>query len=222
MTASRVVEIPLGWVNAYLVSAADGFVLVDTGRRGTRNRLLEALAANGCDPSSLRLIVLTHGDTDHAGSCAYLRREWGVRVAMHTADVPMVSAGTMLASRPHITGWRRSIVGGLMQLMGPAEKDRFEPDVLLGDGERLDEWGLAATAYNLPGHTEGSLGVITDDGDFFCGDLLENRGTPRIGSIVDSAEEMRASAMRARDLGAVTVYPGHGRPFAMNELVGLG
>lgn len=222
MSEGGTVRVELGWVNAYLVPVPDGFVLVDTGRRATRKRLLATLAAAGCTPANLRLIVLTHGDSDHTGSAAFLHREWHAPLAMHELDVPMLAQGDMLASRPHVTGWRRGVLGGLMNLMGPKGDDRARPDVLLGDGRRLDEWGWAATAYSLPGHSEGSLGIITDGGDFFCGDLLENRSRPSIGSIRDSLEEMRASARRALELGAKTAYPGHGRPFPMSELKDVG
>ena len=34
----------------------------------------------------LRLIVLTHGDYDHAGNAAYLREKYGSKVAMHRDD----------------------------------------------------------------------------------------------------------------------------------------
>ena len=40
----------------------------------------------------------------------------------------------------------------------------FEPDILFKGGEKLDEFGLPATIYHTPGHTDGGLSVVLDNG----------------------------------------------------------
>ncbi|HZL05597.1 MAG TPA: MBL fold metallo-hydrolase, partial [Coriobacteriia bacterium] len=82
----------------------------------------------------------------------------------------------------------------------------------------LAECGLAATVHHLPGHSPGSICVLTDSGDFFCGDLLTNtRSGPQRNSIIDVAPDYEASLRRLRELPIVTVYPGHGEPFAFDD-----
>ena len=73
----------LGSVNCYLIETDDGFVLIDTGGSNKRADLVRALEGAGCKPGNLNLIVLTHGDFDHIGNCAFLREKFGTRAAMH-------------------------------------------------------------------------------------------------------------------------------------------
>jgi hydroxyacylglutathione hydrolase len=67
----------LASVNSYLVAAGDGFVLIDTGKPEKRGDLDARLSAASCTSGNLKLIVLTHGDYDHAGNAAYLREKHG-------------------------------------------------------------------------------------------------------------------------------------------------
>ena len=105
-----------------------------------------------------------------------------------------------------------------MPLFGLRKSDRFTPDVLLADGDDLSVYGLDARILHQPGHTNGSISVLTAGGDLICGDLMTNTGAPQANRLVDDTAEMAASITRARQAGARAVYPGHGKPFAMSEL----
>ena len=96
--------------------------------------------------------------------------------------------------------------------------ETFEPDVLLEDGEDLSAYGLDARVVHLPGHSSGSIGVLTDDGDLFCGDLLVNVMGPSLHYYTDDLAQANESIRKLSDLGVETVYPGHGKPFPLNEL----
>ena len=72
---------------------------------------------------------------------------------------------------------------------------------------------------HLPGHTRGSLGVLTSAGDLFCGDLMDSMmGTPSLQFFINDMEQAQASLARLRDLEIGTVYPGHGRPFTLAQV----
>ncbi len=64
----------LGSVNCYLVNAGLNYVLIDTGSSNQRAYLERELRSAGCKPGNLKLIVITHGDFDHTGNAAHLRR----------------------------------------------------------------------------------------------------------------------------------------------------
>jgi hydroxyacylglutathione hydrolase len=48
------------------------------------------------------------------------------------------------------------------------------PDVRLNEGYDRSQFDVHASVLSLPGHSKGSMGILTNNGDFLCGDLLEN------------------------------------------------
>ena len=206
----------MGSVNCYLIDTGEGFILIDSGGSNAREILMQELEKAGCQPGSLRLIILTHGDFDHTGNAATLRSLFNTKIAMHPADAGMVQQGDMFYSRkkpnflirkliPLFTGFRKS--------------DRFEPDVLLDAQFDFSRYGLHAKIIELPGHSKGSIGILTSNGSFFCGDQFENTKKPQLTSLIDDSKAILASAASLVDEKISTVYPGHGKPFAMKDLV---
>ena len=206
----------MGHVNCYLIRSTSGYALVDTGARNARRRVAEALERAGCTPASLIVILLTHGDFDHIGNAAFLRSAFRAPIAMHTDDSGMAERGDMFVNRKP-PGWAVRILLPLFTGFGQAE--RFTPDILLADGQDLSELGFEASVLSLPGHSMGSIGILTAGGNLFCGDLLENTSGPRLNSLMDDAEAANASVARLRTLSAMTVYPGHGEPFPLTRLL---
>ncbi len=215
-----ITPIGLRWlfgVNCYLIETDSGYVLIDTGL-SRRRRVLEAeLRSAGCEPGKLRLIVLTHAHGDHAGSCAYLRKEYHAPIAMHGSDVGKAERGDMFWS-PDRSSLSTVIAKALSSLVGLASFEPFEPDVLLHDGQDLGEYGLNATALHLPGHSPGSLGILCNTGDFFCGDLFTNTRRPEKNTLIDDAIQLDESVARLGALQIGKVYPGHGTPFPVSAL----
>jgi hydroxyacylglutathione hydrolase len=205
-----IIPVTGGIANWYLLRAEGGWVMVDCGSVLNRGRLRRVLRKNGCRPGDVKLVVVTHADFDHAGNCAWLQREFKAPIALHPAELPAVT-GTMFDSRARRVGpWLR----GVMKVLGWCFARPFVPDVLLDEETDLREHGLDARVLFLPGHSQGSVGVLAADGDLCCGDLLNNsRGTPVKNWLVDVPEEMDASVRRLAALGVRTVYPGHGKPF---------
>ena len=164
----------LASVNSYLLRAADGFILIDTGKPEKRLQLESRLRGTGCVPGDLRLIVLTHGDYDHAGNAAYLRRTFGAPVAMHAADAPRVEAGDWSLGMKLKPDKFPLLFRAMATFIRPGPFETFTPDVLLDDGQDLKSSGIEASVLGLPGHTAGSIGILTTQGDLFCGDLMDS------------------------------------------------
>lgn len=205
----------LGTVNCYLIQTGSGHVLIDTGGSNARKILVGGLQSAGCTSASLALTILTHGDFDHIGNAAFLRSAYGARVAMHPDDSGMAEHGDMFANRKP----PNPILKTLIPLFtGFGDDERFSPDILLWDECALDTVGLDATVLTLPGHSKGSVGILTPQGELFCGDLFTNTNGPKLNSLMDDPAAARASVARLQRLGVTMVYPGHGRPFAMEDL----
>ena len=118
----------LGGVNCYLVDTGNGFVLIDTGGSNARRELEAALEEAGCRPGDLKLIVITHGDFDHTGNAAYLRRKYGGKIAMHPEDAGMAERGDMFWNRKKGSRLFR-LFAALLFRFGP--ENRFTADVLV-------------------------------------------------------------------------------------------
>lgn len=205
-----------GTVNCYLVQIDDGFVLIDSGSSNQRRELLARLDAAGCTPGSLKLVILTHGDFDHSGNAAELQARYRARVALHRDDVGMVEKADMFWNRKQPIFLIRMLVP---VVFGFGRTEVFSPDFQIHDGYDFSSFGFDARAIALPGHSKGSIGILTGDGDLFCGDLLENRKTPALYSMIDDQSAANESVAKLRELDAGTVYPGHGKPFPLSTFL---
>jgi len=208
----------LGSVNCYLIETKAGYILIDTGCSNKRTRLEKRLESAGCKPGDLKLIALTHGDFDHTGNAAYLQDKFGAKIAMHHGDSGMVERGDMFWNRRKGNVLLGTIARILFRF---GRKERFSPDLYVDEGYDLSEYGLDAKVLHLPGHSKGSIGILTADGDLFCGDLFENKDKPVLNSIIDNPEKANASIAKLGKLVIRTVYPGHGKPFPMEEFTKL-
>jgi hydroxyacylglutathione hydrolase len=215
----KIETICLASVNSYLVTVEEGFVLIDTGKPERRSALDMRLSAAGCEPGDLKLILLTHGDYDHAGNAAFLREKHGATIAMHSDDLARVEKGDWsLGMKPKPDKFPL-IFRIVSRFIRPGAFDVFTPDVYMDDGQALGVYGLDATVLHLPGHTRGSIGVLTADGDLFCGDLMDNMmGKPSLEFFIDDMTAARASLSRLRQLKVGTVYPGHGKSFRLTQI----
>lgn len=206
----------LGVTNCYLIEDDNNFILIDTGGSNRRRQLIGELESTGCKPGMLKLIILTHGDFDHSGNAAYLRHQFGARVAMHKDDSGMVEQGDMFVNRKK----PGRVVGRLISILsGFGKMERFKPELLVNEGFDLSEYHLDARVLSLPGHSKGSIGILTASGDLFCGDLLENLVKPSLNSIMDDLAAAQNSLKKLTGYDIKTVYPGHGKPFSMAQFL---
>jgi len=205
----------MGYVNCYLIEMGTYFILIDTGGSTNRKDLTAELVASGCRPGLLRLVILTHGDFDHTGNAAYLRSTFGCKIAMHKGDSGMVETADMFFNRnkPNV------IIRKLIPFFtGFGSSEIFSPDILFDDEDNLSGFGFDASIIAIPGHSKGSIGILTNNADLFCGDLLENIKSPGLNSIMDNLAEAGVSLDKLGKLQINQVYPGHGNPFRMEEI----
>jgi len=102
-------------------------------------------------------------------------------------------------------------------LTGFGKSQRFSPDVLVSDGDDLTAYGLDARVISIPGHSQGSIAILSAGADLFCGDLLENIKEPALGSLTDDMPSAKSSLDKLTGLKIGMVYPGHGQPFPMSQ-----
>jgi len=221
-TTSRLIKtITFRGVNCYLIKTKDGYILVDTGYSNQRINIEKALDVAGVQPGNLSLILLTHGDFDHSGNGAYFREKYQSKIAMHKDDLGMVEHGSLFYSRKSPNIIIRLLVKVMLPLlrMNLKKKDRFIPDIYLKDGDDLSEYGFNAKVVHIPGHSGGSIGFLTPEGDMFIGDILENneKHGPSKASLIDNFVDLDASIDKLMNSSLNRVYPGHGNSFQMEN-----
>jgi hydroxyacylglutathione hydrolase len=218
--------INVGGVYCYLVKSGDSYMLIDTGMATKRAFLESELERAGCKPGNLKLIILTHGDVDHTDNAAYLRDKYTAKIAMHHDDAGMVEHGEMSWNRKakpdrvSALGAMIILLGKITPFFGTSKFETFSPDICVEDGQDLSEYGFDAKVVYLPGHSMGSIGILTAGGDLFCGDLLMMMGRPSLHFMIDDMAAANASVEKLKHLDIGMVYPGHfGGTFPMTSFM---
>jgi len=220
MTAERIHTILLGNTRTFLVPGRDGYLLIDGGHRVWGNRFLRCLARIGVQPRQIRLAVITHVHFDHVGTAQAIKHHCRCPVAVHTREADLLASGQVVI--PPGTVWPGKLLKrltdsfpGLTSWVCAVEP--VAADLLISEPMDLKEHGFAARIIPTPGHTGGSLSILTASGNAFVGDLAVNM--PWLGQqcycspFGDSAVAMSASLKLLIREGAKWIYPAHGRPF---------
>lgn len=203
---AEVKRIRCGSVNTYLIEEHGRAVLVDTGRNGFEEKVLAQ-----CRKTKVELIVLTHGHADHVQNTAYLRKELGVPVALHKEDLSLIKDNFTEPLR-----FQGMLGMAVAEVTAKSfETDRipeFTPEIFIGEGDWLKDYGINARIMGLPGHTRGSIGIDLDEKAVIVGDALMNMFYPGLSLVYWNRAEMLKSADKISALGARKVYFGHGSP----------
>lgn len=178
--------------NCWIVgSEADGEGLViDPG--GNADVIQKAITDSGLD---IRIIALTHGHSDHIAALYEIQDRTGAEVAIHVADADFLEGHGSHSSQ-----------------FGISYKTPPPPDRLLREGDIIKIGSLSFSVVHTPGHTPGSICLLTDD-KVFTGDTLFRRG---IGTTLmpGSSRSQLIDSIKTRLMvlpDSTIVYPGHGR-----------
>ena len=224
-----------GPFNFYVIREAGRLTVVDAAFPGHYHVLRGGLASIGHTLKDLEAIILTHAHADHIGFAERVRKETGVPVFVHKNDV-------RLAGRPLALPWfgllsnawrpYTATMLGVATLNGVFSLARITRLQSFSDGDVLDVPGHPRVLHT-PGHTPGEVVFhLADRNVLFSGDTLVtrnlltgNQGKPQLVSPVLNGDYKQAnrSLDLLRDLGHVTMLPGHGKPWVgkMNEAVAL-
>lgn len=193
----KITCIPVGTIaaNCYLVTSGENALVIDPG---DRSQALEQKLEPCMD--KIRLILLTHRHADHLMAAAWLQEKTGAKTAIHLDD----AAGLM------DPGISLSVELGVFA----APQRPLRPDLVLKDKEVLECGNLHIQALHTPGHSQGGVCYLIDDGDksaLFTGDTLFAGEVGRTDMPSGDYPALMRSLARLAELpGDYPVYPGHG------------
>lgn len=188
--APSIVNVGYRSTNFWVVSVGRSRLLVDLGWAG----MFSALAAN-LERMDIPLGEITHGvathyHMDHAGAAQDLKDK-GMRLIVteeQVAAIPLMKQ--FVKESDHYT--EISLHGNLV--------------ITCAEGRALlATIGLDGQLVHTPGHSDDSVSLLLDTNAVFTGDLTH----PMLVT-EETAEAVARSWQRLRDLGATTVYAGHG------------
>lgn len=196
--------------NCYVVGdpATRHAIVIDPG--GDADELATEIAARELTITS---IVATHAHFDHVLAAARLRELTGAPFLLHRDDLALLD-------------W----MGPSMEMfLGIPGDEPPEVDSDAAEGDRLTAGDVELEILHTPGHSPGSISLVTP-GALFCGDTLFAGSVGRTDLPGGDTQQL-VDAVRAKlfPLGDdVPVYPGHGPPTtierekASNPFVGEG
>lgn len=193
--------------NCYIVSEGRNAILVDTGS----GQCLDMVIAE-CDKYDLKLIVLTHVHFDHAENAVALSKRYGVPVAVHQADEELFESFDKQKLKCY--GLVGCVVLGLsLKVLRETKVERPSNIIYIKEGDTLNQYGINAKIIELPGHTNGSIGVDVEEKHLLVGDAMDNWVLPALGHLYYNMEDIKRSYYKIQALGPRRIYFGHGKPF---------
>ena len=198
----------LGMGRAYLAIDADRVTVIDTGLKGSAERVLRAVESAGRKPQDVRQIVITHHHGDHAGSLAALAERTAAQVMVHALDAPIVR-GERPPPGPSSGGLLKPLLARMAQAAPAARVDRE-----MADGDEIDALD-GVRVVHTPGHTPGSICLYCAKRRLlFVGDAAANTFGLRgpVGWFTEDMAQAKESIRKLAALDFEAVFFGHGRP----------
>ena len=206
----------LGITNCYLIKGRNGYILVDAGSLYKGKKFLKKLRMLDINPQDISLIIITHGHYDHVGSLASIKRATQAKVAMTPFENKIVAQGKVVIPKgTNVMGQIVSILGKVFSFLFKFEQ--VAADYLITEEFPLDDFNIEGKIVLTPGHTEGSLSVILDDGRALVGDLAMNKPIGNIFPLfADFPNQIYSSWDKLIEWGVEKVYPAHGAVFSID------
>ena len=216
----NVIPISLGMVKSFLLSGkGEELVLVDAGNPGDGSKIIKQVEEAGCRANDISLIVLTHGHRDHVGGLAKLEEELSARVIIHNQDSLALTEGKEPGTQP------TRFLGRLFKLFipeGSPPSPSEEPEIIEEDRVSLKGFGIDGEIIHTPGHTRGSLAVVSEGGAAVIGDLVMGRflvlGGASIPVFAEEQEQLNDSIRRVLSYNPEVIYTSHAGPFEREDL----
>ncbi|MDD4316366.1 MAG: MBL fold metallo-hydrolase [Clostridia bacterium] len=207
----------------YLLQFDNGCILIDAGYKTSYSAFLKKLGEVGIELSDIKYIFLTHVHNDHI---SYLKEllEAGVPIILHShAKGRLLRGQNVLGDCSTFLSKFFSVLTKLTGKSNERWQEINAEDAIVCDGKAdiLRENGFPLSIVELPGHTPDTIGLMTDDGKLFCGDMTMNcfPAIKRKTLLIEDIDKYKQSWQKIIELTPLTLYPCHGKPFPVDDMV---
>ena len=216
-------KIRLGFTNTYLVWGENGYLLIDAGPLNKASLFFQRLEKHRISPDQIKLIVLTHSHWDHVGSLFDIKAVCKCPVLAHEKEAFYLKNPVFkqpLRKKNADEKKQRLFGENLKRLEKKYRFKAVEAEIKIHDTLDLEDLGFSARVLPTPGHTSGSLSVVTGDAEAFVGDLAINTFPfgpgPAFPQYAYDHGQLEGSWEKILFSGAQTILPAHGRPFKVD------
>ncbi|MBC7958569.1 MAG: MBL fold metallo-hydrolase [Vallitaleaceae bacterium] len=208
---NKIMTIGLGYVKAFLIKG-DKYILIDTGIPKSFETIKRYMTEHGINPGDISLVIITHNHLDHTGSISKIKELTSAPVLIHKSEDQYLSKGI---TTPVQT--RSLLPKLLMKLMKTPEIKPFSADIIMKNNDAIDlkPYGVTGKIMYTPGHTEGSISVLLDNGHAVVGDLFSAKKTLKgikasFPFIYNDLNTIRDSMRKLLNQGCKQFYNAHG------------
>ncbi len=210
-------------INRCYIIQQEGTIMMDGGSPNQIESIKKSFKTLNINPKDIRLVVLSHGHFDHAGSAKEIRELTGAKILVHKNDNDMLETAEMIWP-PAANTWgsiTRSIFKPLLK--NKVKFQKTQADIVMEGSEfSLKDFGIDGKIIHTPGHTNGSISVLLNSGEAFVGCMAHNdlpfRLRPGFPIYAHDIPQLKKSWEMMIDMGATTIYPGHGDPFSVEVI----
>lgn len=206
--------------NAWLVLKNDFSLLVDSGKKKSRNQLLGNLSSVLNNGNSLQYLFLTHTHYDHCQSAKELSERYSCNIIVSDKAVSSIAAGYTKLPRGTNNLTRFLTATAHAFFKNNFSYIPFRADTIISEDCIISSNFPGIKIILTPGHSADSISLIVDDEIAIVGDALfgifRNQVFP---PFADDIPEMLRSWRKLLDTGCTTFLPGHGRAISKELLV---
>ncbi|NLL55923.1 MAG: MBL fold metallo-hydrolase [Clostridiales bacterium] len=216
----NIINIGNKFINSYLIPIGDDYVLVDTGGKNSFDKFLARLQEKNIPLTKIKYVFLTHVHSDHAGFLRQLLNKSKATLIYNDKGKARLEAG-----KNNLNVYVSSLTNLIASYISTAFVDTTQrfPSVKTDNYINFSEQPLKEydiEFIELAGHTSSDVGLKIGD-KFFCGDVCMNGigSNKRFPAWCENKFELIKSWEKIiNDADIVTIYPGHGKPFAKDDL----
>eukprot|EP01080_Neovahlkampfia_damariscottae_P007312 gene7312-11631_t len=182
--------------------------------------ILDEMKSRGIQPTDIELIFVTHYHQDHTGGLESMAYATKSPFAVSKIDEKYYTGSVSL---PNPWSYNK-FVNLIMKIRPRVLLPKVDVKYTFEGGEVLKDYEGMKVLYT-PGHTNGSISLVTSSGDCFIGDAMvgslftANSPTLHFLSVYENYLDLRSTIKKLlNEKSCEMFYSGHGIPFSKKSL----